>query len=160
MSASLTYYISQGLLTGLADGHMVNIHAMSGGGGGSTKNPDGNADTNNPSAESLQEKQGKGGHRGGPLPSGRYKIGTPIHRPHLGLSAELEPYDKEQASHMYGRSGFFIHGRGPLGSDGCIVPMESFHDLMAWLQKDRGGALFVLDAMLGDFDPKASEGLA
>ena len=44
---------------------------------------------------------------------------------------------------MFGRSGFYIHGRGPKGSDGCIVPMESFGPFMAALAKDHGGLLTV-----------------
>ena len=143
MSANLTFYITEGLLTGLAAGHMIHIRAVSGGGGGSTKHG-GNADTDNPASTSVKEA---GTRRGGPLPEGRYKIHTPSRRAHLGLCAELDPYDKEQASHMFGRSGFFIHGRGPLGSDGCIVPMESFATVMEYLVKDRGGMLVVYAGM-------------
>jgi hypothetical protein len=144
MSASLSYYISEGLLTGLAAGHMVSLRAMSGGGGGSTKHG-GNTDTNNPSSTGLKETSA---HRGGPLPAGRYKIAAPSRRAHLGLCAELDPYDKDQGAHMFGRGGFFIHGRGPLGSDGCIVPMESFAELMGYLTKDRGGVLVVFATMV------------
>ena len=49
-----------------------------------------------------------------------------------------------------GRDGFYLHGRGRHGSDGCIVPMEKFSELMTALEKDRGGVLFVLEAMGGD----------
>jgi hypothetical protein len=73
----------------------------------------------------------------------------PSHHKQLGLSARLDPYDDAQARHMYGRDGFYIHGRGPHGSDGCIVPMESFAELMAALTKDRGGVLFVAEGMGG-----------
>ncbi len=144
MSASLTFYISEGLLTGLAAGHMIHLRAMSGGGGGSTKHG-GDADTDNPASTGVKETATR---RGGPLPVGKYKIHAPSRRAHLGLCAQLDPYDKEQAAHMFGRGGFFIHGRGPLGSDGCIVPMESFAVLMGYLGADRGGVLVVSASMV------------
>lgn len=147
MSAQLTFYIADGILTGTAGGHLVHIRAVSGGGGGSTRHP-GNADMDNPGSQAVQTKDHKT-HRGGPIPVGRYRIGTPARHAHLGLSSRLDPWDHDQAQHMYGRSGFYIHGRGPLGSDGCVVPMESFHELMAWLAKDHGGALVVEAGMGG-----------
>ena len=33
----------------------------------------------------------------------------------------LAPFD---AAQMHGRTGMLIHGRGPRGSDGCIVPTD------------------------------------
>lgn len=148
MPANLTFYISEGVLTGTAHGHMVNLTAVSGGGGGSRLHA-GSSDTNNPASEGLKEGSGKHGVRGGPLPSGRYKVLPPSHHRTLGLSARLDPYDHAQAEHMHGRGGFYIHGRGPRGSDGCIVPMEGFADLMAALTRDRGGVLLVADRMGG-----------
>jgi hypothetical protein len=140
MAANLTFYIADGLLVGTAGGHMWHLEARSGGGGGARKNPDGNADTDNPGSVSVKES---GHHRGGPLPPGRYRIGTPSKHKGLGYSAALSPYDAEQKTQMFGRSGFFIHGRGPKGSDGCVVPMESFGPFMAALAKDHGGVLTV-----------------
>jgi hypothetical protein len=32
--------------------------------------------------------------------------------------------DADANIRFYDRAGFFIHGRGPRGSDGCIVPAE------------------------------------
>jgi hypothetical protein len=57
---------------------------------------------------------------GGPIPPGSYKICEPAQHPHLGLSARLDPEHPK----MCVRGGFFIHGRGPHGSDGCIVPTD------------------------------------
>jgi hypothetical protein len=148
MAANLTYYIFEGVLTGTANGHMLNITALSGGGGGS-KVHGGNGDTNNPYSQGLKEVDGKNHVHGGPIPAGRYKVLPPSHHKTLGLSARLDPYDDAQAKHMYGRDGFYIHGRGPHGSDGCIVPMEGFAELMAALTKDRGGVLFVAEGMGG-----------
>jgi hypothetical protein len=44
-----------------------------------------------------------------------------------------------------GRDGFYIHGRGPHGSDGCIVPLDKteFSNLMKALTKSHGGTLVV-----------------
>jgi hypothetical protein len=150
MSASLTYYLFEGVLTGLASGHMIHVSALSGGGGGSTQHA-GNADTNDPYAQGVKTTgSGKDHRHGGPIPTGRYRIQPPAHHPHLGLSCRLDPYDRDQAPHMLGRDGFYIHGRGPHGSDGCIVPLASFQSLMDDLGQDRGGVLFVLEAMGGD----------
>jgi len=149
MPANLTYYIFEGVLTGTANGHMIHVSAVSGGGGGS-KLHGGNNDTNNPHSQGVKTVEGKNHVHGGPIPTGRYKVLTPSRNPHLGLAARLDPYDAEQAKHMLGRDGFYIHGRGPHGSDGCIVPMEQFAEVMAALTKDRGGVLFVLEAMGGD----------
>lgn len=150
MAANLTFYIADGLLVGTAGGHTWHVSVRSGGGGGARGNPDGNADTDNPNSVDVKET---GTRRGGPLPPGRYRIGTPGRHGHLGYSSALTPYDAEQRQHMYGRSGFYIHGRGPKGSDGCIVPMESFGPLMAALAKDRGGLLTVVPRVGGDAQP-------
>ena len=152
MPANLTYYITEAVLTGTANGHMININAVSGGGGGSRVHA-GNSDTNNPSSQNVKEVDGTTHVHGGPIPAGRYKVMTPSRHRHLGLSARLDPYDNAQVRRMFGRDGFYIHGRGPHGSDGCIVPMEQFAELMAALTRDRGGALYVLEAMGGADTP-------
>ena len=148
MPANLTYYITEGVLAGTANGHMIHISAVSGGGGGSRRNPP-SSDMNNPRSQSLKEVDGAHHVHGGPIPAGRYRVFTPSHHRILGLSARLDPYDDAQASRMYGRDAFYIHGRGPHGSDGCIVLMEHFADTMAALTRDRGGELNVLEAMGG-----------
>jgi hypothetical protein len=150
MAASLTYYIFEGVLTGTADGRMIHMEALSGGGGGSTQNtPD--ANTNNPYSTGVKtEGSGRQHRHGGPIPIGRYRVLPPSRHPHLGLSCRLDPYDDAQTRGMMGRDGFYIHGRGPHGSDGCIVPLEQFQELMRALEKDRGGLLFVMEAMGGD----------
>jgi hypothetical protein len=147
MSANLTFYIAEGILTGTVHGRMIHIDAKSGGGGGSRGNPQGNQDTNNPNSVDVKTTST---HRGGPLPPGSYRIATPSRNPHLGLSSALTPYDAEQSKHMFGRGGFFIHGRGPRGSDGCIVPMEKFAELMNGLSLDHGGMLHVYPRIGGD----------
>lgn len=150
MPANLTFYIADGLLIGTANGRMFHVDARSGGGGGSRAHPEGNADTNNPGSVGVRTTSA---HRGGPIPPGRYRISTPSRDPHLGLSAALTPADADQRAHMLGRDGFYIHGRGPRGSDGCIVPMESFADLMTALTRAHGGTLTVFPRAGADATP-------
>lgn len=150
MGADLTYYIWEGILTGTVNGRMFHISALSGGAGGSTKHTP-TAFANNPYMEAFKTK-GKAGARGhvhgGPIPPGTYTIKKPGHHKHLGLSAELvHPHWKPM-----GRDGFYIHGQGHHGSDGCIVPLNpvQFQDLMSALTKSNGGTLIVEETMSGD----------
>jgi hypothetical protein len=147
-SSKLTYYIFEGILAGLVAGKPIELSALSGGGGGSTKYAA--ADTvNNPYSTGVKTT-GSGSHHvhGGPIPQGAYKICAPAHHPHLGLSARLDP----EESKTLVRGGFFIHGRGPHGSDGCIVPLDhkKFRELMTGLSVSRGGSLLVAESMSGD----------
>ena len=103
---------------------------------------------NNPYMEAWKtqpETRTKGHVHGGPVPPGKYTIHTPSQHPHLGLSARLvHPSWKPM-----GRDGFFIHSRGPHGSDGCIVPLDAgkFRELMSALTETHGGTLFVRENM-------------
>jgi hypothetical protein len=86
------------------------------------------------------------GHvQGGPVPPGKYAIDTPSQHPHLGLSARLVSATLKPM----GRDGFFIHGQGPHGSNGCIVPLDGakFGELMRALTDTHGGTLFVRENM-------------
>ena len=80
---------------------------------------------------------------GGPIPEGRYTIMTPAFDAHLGDSAVLIP---DMENEMFNRDGFVIHGRGPHGSDGCIVIMNpaALEFLLEGLKKSAGGTLIVL----------------
>ncbi|HQI21436.1 MAG TPA: hypothetical protein PLW55_18925 [Leptospiraceae bacterium] len=72
--------------------------------------------------------------RGGPLPVGLYIAKYYGQHEHLGRCAELmqtltsllhaDPWSEIGIS-VTDRSGFFIHGSGPKGSDGCIVPAKA-----------------------------------
>jgi hypothetical protein len=121
------------------------MEALSGGGGGTTRGGESQA-VNNPYMEGLKSTAAGRGHvHGGPIPPGTYHIHKPTHRPHLGLSARLEhPHWSP-----FGRDGFYIHGRGLHGSDGCIVPLDKgqFESLMAALTKSNGGTLHAQEAM-------------
>jgi hypothetical protein len=148
MESNLTYYIFEGVLTGFANGSLIHISALSGGGGGSTKNRPSES-VNNPYMEGLKTASTRTGHvHGGPLPPGTYAVKHPAVHKHLGLSAELVP----KRGNMMGRGGFFIHGRGPHGSDGCIVPLDhvQFNRLMHALNMSNGGILVVAERMGGE----------
>ena len=148
LDTQLTYYLFEGILVGNVGERRFHIPALSGGGGGSTKSPAADS-TNNPYMTGLKTGETKDGHRhGGAIPVGKYRISPPVHNPHLGLAAQLTPSGTQP---MYGRGGFFIHGRGPHGSDGCIVPLHvgEFKALMGALRASKGGRLHVEDSMEG-----------
>jgi len=150
MPAYLTYYIWEGLLTGVINGRLFHMSALSGGAGGSTQRRTTDA-ANNPYMEGLKTTgaaKAKGHTHGGPIPPGSYTIKKPGQHRHLGLSAQLvHPRWKPM-----GRDGFYIHGRGPHGSDGCIVPLapHNFQELMSALTTTNGGELVVQESMSGD----------
>ena len=61
MRTNLSYYIFEGLLTGFANGNLVHISALSGGGGGSTRHRASDA-VNNPYMEGLKTVSTRAGH--------------------------------------------------------------------------------------------------
>jgi hypothetical protein len=149
-NADLTYYIFEGVLTGFVERTRFHMTALSGGAGGTTKAHTTSA-VNNPYYEGLKTVKGTktAGHvHGGPIPPGIYKIQKPAVHPHLGLSARL---DHRHWKPM-GRDGFYIHFRGPHGSDGCIVPLiqPQFLALMDALTNSNGGVLVVAETMDGN----------
>ena len=104
---------------------------------------------NNPYMEGLKTVgSGKSHVHGGPIPPGSYNVQTPAKHSHLGLSARL---DSLTGKAPMGRDGFYIHGRGPHGSDGCIVPLDphQFTQLMQDLSTTHGGRLVVVETMDG-----------
>lgn len=146
MNADLTYFIQEGVLVGKVGERPFHILAVSGGGGGSTVNRPA-ASMNNPYMEAFKSVHGPkhSAHvHGGPIPPGRYRIQPPGPF-HHGIAAQLV-LERGGSTH---RSGFYIHGRGPHGSDGCIVPLDpkQFRQLMAALKTSRGGKLSVIETM-------------
>jgi hypothetical protein len=147
VSADLSYFIQEGVLVGKVGERPFHILAVSGGGGGSTAQRPA-ASMNNPYMEAFKtadKTRHKPHAHGGPIPPGIYAIRPPAHNAHLGLSAALV-LERGGSTH---RSGFYIHGRGPHGSDGCIVPLDTkqFQQLMAALKAAGGGKLSVLETM-------------
>jgi hypothetical protein len=114
--ADICYNIATGRLDGQIDGHFVSMTAVSGGRSGS-KTP-GTLNywlANNPFATRVKLTSRV---PGGPLPLGIYAVRT-----HESTQNWLRLIPADSAM-MFGRDGMAIHGRGPRGSDGCIVPMD------------------------------------
>jgi hypothetical protein len=154
--ANLTYYIYEGTLVGTVNGGIVNLTAVSGGGGASRKGITDSSVVNNPYMTGKKTTyQGKSNatseNRGGPIPCGRYEIEKPV----VGYGykyARLNPTGSTAKSLTnIGRGGFLIHATGALGSDGCIVPLSfpNLKELMDDLEKDEGGILYVLETTSG-----------
>lgn len=115
MQAELRYNLADGHLSGSIGGRKVSAWAGSGGRAGS-KTP-GALNwwlANNPFAVRVKLSSG---NPGGPLPMGKYRL--VLHESRKNW-IRLLPLDQA----MFGRDGFAIHGRGPRGSDGCIVPTD------------------------------------
>jgi hypothetical protein len=151
----LTYDIANERLHGTIGGRKISIWARSGGGRGSTVHPDGTPNQVGIRSWNSQRKQDDSkGIRGGPLPAGFYIVQKPAMHPDLKLSAYLE---QTITSLLYAnpssalgiavtkRDRLYIHGRGPKGSDGCIVPMEEFKPLMTLLKAHAPLALEVIN---------------
>ena len=131
----LRYNIVEGTLVGQIDKLSVNAQAGSGGRAGTkSKGALNHWLANNPfaTAVKLNDKT-----PGGPLPIGYYRLA--LHEKRRNW-IRLLPFSSNQ---MFGRAGFAIHGRGPRGSDGCIVPTDFtvVTSICAALQKrvDAGG---------------------
>jgi len=120
--ADLTYNVVEMTLTGSIDGHSVNDTAWSGGRAGSKQSGVVHPMlANNPFLTGVKlSKQ----NPGGTLPLGTYELKTHEKRKNW---IRLNPVSQDG---MKGRSGFAIHGRGPRGSDGCIVPHD-FHSVLS-----------------------------
>ena len=87
--------------------------------------------------------------RGGPIPAGHYIVQYLGKYKHFGLAARLEQtltsvmftdVSSDIGLSATTRDGFLIHGMGPKGSDGCIVPAtrDSLNRLMAALKATKG----------------------
>jgi hypothetical protein len=58
--------------------------------------------------------------RFGEIPNGVFRVGHVHQSPGLGRCAALSSVEGA----MMGRKGFYIHGQGHVGSEGCIVPLN------------------------------------
>jgi hypothetical protein len=95
---------------------------------------------------------GKYVQRGGTLPEGHYTCRYIAHKPGFGECIKLDMWSDAIANsphfgkkHRHHRDGFLIHGRGPKGSDGCIVPEdESKRLLLNRYVKERGTVVLLV----------------
>jgi len=111
----LLYLIADQLLAGEVEGARFQMRAVSGGRAGTKiEGAENTGLANNPYLSWVK----KGPNPiGGPLPCGSYTLRLRASRANW---IDLVP---ENPHLMWSRDGFAIHGRGPRGSDGCIVPM-------------------------------------
>lgn len=115
----LTYNIVAERLVGSIDGVRIDASAGSGGRAGSKVPGATNWQLqNNPLATHVGGAKSRGTDHFGPIPTGTYTLKVHESRPNW---IRLVP---DAGNVMFGREGFAIHGRGQVGSHGCIVPTE------------------------------------
>jgi hypothetical protein len=128
----LNYNISAQILHGAIGLNRLAFTAYSGGGRGSTSGI-ARKDLSHWSSDKKAPEPFSTANRGGPLPSGMYKVTYRANHDKFGECAFLEPtltallrlnpFDSLGVS-VTDRDRFYIHRSGRLGSDGCIVPRE------------------------------------
>lgn len=150
MNADLTYNIAEGTLAGAIGGVPIRCGAGSGGRAGSKVAGAVNSLlANNAMATHVHA----GVHAFGPLPQGLYHMVPHERDPNM---VRLTPFE---SNIMFGRSGFLIHGRGQIGSHGCIVPND-FSDVLricsAVARAQKAGKTPVLKVIAVGADPDAA----
>ncbi len=126
----LQYSIMDECLYGSIGEVNFSMRAYSGGGRGSTKGVERHDlrhwDSSKKAPSAYDES-----NRGGPLPIGMYLASYIGKYKHFGECARLDQTISSLLQRDYfspigvkvtDRDGFLIHGEGPKGSDGCIVP--------------------------------------
>ena len=128
---SLIYDVAAEKLYGMIGTEHFRMKAVSGGGRGKTK---GEADQTISSRSATTRKDEKQDIRGGPVPDGVYLCEYLAHHPkfhecvHLCLITPTDKLLLTRVGATRDMDSFYIHGRGPEGSDGCIVPMDGPHE--------------------------------
>ena len=148
---SLRYSICEELLYGEVAGVRIAMRAFSGGGRESTAGAE-RKDLKHWSTTKKAPEVFDYKNRGGPLPAGLYLASYYGAHPHLGECAALiqtlssllhRDYYSTTGVSVTDRAGFFVHGVGPKGSDGCIVP-ETRADLTTLLSALKKAAELVV----------------
>ena len=128
MSNLITYSIAREWLRGVVGTEQFSFRAWSGGGRGRTGE---GADHSPQSYDVFRKEKGEGDSHihGGPLPPGIYICNYVAHHPKFHECIFLEQtitalftIDASAKVRFYDRDSLYIHGRGPHGSDACIVP--------------------------------------
>lgn len=126
----LRYSIMDECLYGTVGDESFSMRAFSGGGRGSTAGME-QVGVDQWNTRKKAPKTFDQTNRGGPLPVGLYLATYFGVHPHLGLCAQLAQTissliqtdsDSPIGFSVTERDAFYIHGEGPKGSDGCIVP--------------------------------------
>src|SRR5208337_5353765 len=122
----LTYSIARERFQGTVENQTFGMRAWAGGSRGKTGS---GAEHTLSSYDVFRQTQHDKGIHGGPLPTGLYVCRYVPHHPHFHECIFLEQtittimqVEANARIRFYDRSGFYIHGRGQHGSDGCIVP--------------------------------------
>jgi hypothetical protein len=126
MVYQLSYSIARELLEGSIGTEKFALRAWAGGARGQTGS---GAEHSYSSYDVFRQTRHSKGIHGRPLPPGLYICRYINQHPHFAECIFLEQtptalfqIDMNANVRFYDRSGFYIHGRGPHGSDGCIVP--------------------------------------
>lgn len=124
---NLRYNIESRRITGRLESLVINELAGSGGRAGSKAVTENISLANNSLATHIGGKRSQGTHNYGPIPRGKYWL--KIHESRNNW-IRLIPNNNNV---MHGRTGFAIHGRGQVGSHGCLVP-ENFQIIPKMIQ--------------------------
>ena len=117
--ADLVYNIEDRRLQGKIGREYISAYAGSGGRAGSkVAGAENWWLANNSLATHVGGTKSKGTHRYGPIPRGLYTLRLHESRKNW---IRLIP---DKSNVMFDRSGFAIHGRGKVGSHGCLVPTD------------------------------------
>jgi hypothetical protein len=119
----LVYLIADERLYGKVNQKHFDMKAYSGGGRGSTQGRDEHSEAS--FDYRIRKISEEAGERGGPIPPGIYMVQRSEKNPTLGEANKLVSATAHWTTPGRGYSfpgGFYIHGRGRYGSDGCIVP--------------------------------------
>jgi hypothetical protein len=126
MSNILSYSIARERIEGSIGAQTFSLVAWSGGRRGAKGD---GAEYDPASYNVFQKENHSKGIHGGPIPPGIYLCHYVAHHHKFGECVFLEQtitalfqVDSQAHLRLYDRDGFYIHGRGPHGSDGCIVP--------------------------------------
>ena len=114
--ADLIYNIEEERLRGTLGTLRIDTHAGSGGRAGSKQVSRNLFLTNNSYATHIGGRSSRGTHNYGPIPRGFYTLRE--HESRTNWTRLIADEDNV----MFSRDGFAIHGRGNVGSHGCIVP--------------------------------------
>jgi hypothetical protein len=147
----LRYSISDETLYSTTKSFAFSTKAYSGGGRGSTAGVQ-RTDLSHWSTGKKAPAKYSDADRGGPIPPGLYVAHYVGKYKHFGLVARLDQTITSLLQRdltaplgfkVTDRGGFLIHGEGPKGSDGCIVPAskEALKQVLTFIKASKSGVL-------------------
>jgi hypothetical protein len=147
----LRYSISGEMLYSIAKSFSFSTKAYSGGGRGSTAGVQ-RTDLAHWSTSKKAPTTYNEVNRGGPIPVGLYiahyigkykKFGEVARLDQTITSLLQRDFNSPVGFKVTDRGGFLIHGEGPKGSDGCIVPAskEALKKVLAHIKASKNGVL-------------------